>query len=129
MWYMDGMNNFDVELVEKIKRCSHTISGVEGVTPHMLKYNPNTIFINQCPDEKMNFMLDEISYTDEISFIGSVQAVHGNRKSYIKLLNDTYPKFKHYNGVYGLEHNKIVNETKINLNMTPYEIVTGKRLY
>lgn len=122
MWYMDGMNNFDVELIEKIKRCTHAISGVEGVTTHMLKHNPKTIFINQCPDEKMNFMLDEINYKDDISFIGSVQAVHGDRGRYIQTLTKEYPGFKHYNGVYGLKHNEIVNQSKINLNMTPFNV-------
>lgn len=122
LWYMDGMNNFDNELVQKIKRCSYVISGVEGVLPHMLDLNTNSIFINQCPDERMNFMLDNINYKDDISFIGSIQPEHTNREYYINILKESYPGFKHYNGVYGLDHNNIVNNTKINLNITPYDI-------
>ena len=122
MWYMDGMNNFDNELKEKIRRCTHVVSGVEGVTKHALELNPNTTFINQCPDEEMNFMLDDIQYNDDISFIGSVQAVHGDRRMYIDLLSKKYDKFNHYNGVHGLEHNRVVNKSKINLNMTAYDV-------
>lgn len=122
LWYMDGMNNFDNELVEKIKRCSYVISGVEGVTKRFTTLNPNTTFINQCPDDKLNFMLNGIKYNDDITFIGSVQSVHGDRGAYIGALTKAYTNFKHYNGVHGLEHNKVVNESKINLNMTPFDI-------
>jgi len=121
LWYMDAMNNFDDELVEKAKRCDYFISGVEGVTPHAEKYCDNTIFINQCPDDAMNFMLDEFNYVDDATFIGSVDSskIHGDRKRYVDILKNKFPGFKAYNGIYGLEHNEIVNQSKINLNFSP----------
>lgn len=121
MWYMDAMHNFNNELIQKSVRVNYFISGVEGVTDFASKYCDNTIFVNQCPDDKMNFMLENFSYKDDITFIGSSDSskIHNNRKTYINFLNKNFNNFKHYNGVYGLEHNKIVNESKINLNFSP----------
>jgi spore maturation protein CgeB len=45
-------------------------------------------------------------------------------------LRSNFNNFRHYNGVYGLEHNKIVNETKINLNFSPTDSTgVSVRLY
>ncbi len=121
MWYMDAMHNFNNELIQKSVRVNYFISGVEGVTDFASKYCDNTIFVNQCPDDKMNFMLENFSYKDDITFIGSSDSskIHNNRKTYINFLKKNFNNFKHHNGVYGLEHNKIVNESKINLNFSP----------
>lgn len=121
MWYMDAMHNFDNELVEKSKRVNYFISGVEGVTPYAKKFCNNTLFVHQCPDDAMNFMLDNINYKDDITFIGSVDSskIHGDRQMYVNTLNNEFSGFKHYTGIFGLEHNKIVNESKINLNFSP----------
>jgi hypothetical protein len=132
MWYMDAMHNFNEELIQKSKRVNYFISGVEGVTDFATKHCPNTIFVNQCPDDKMNFMLENITYKDDISFIGSSDSskIHNNRRSYINFLRSNFNNFRHYNGVYGLEHNKIVNETKINLNFSPTDSTgVSVRLY
>ena len=121
MWYMDAMHNFNGELTEKTKRCNYFISGVEGVTPHAKQYCENTTFINQCPDEEMNFMLSEFEYTDDATFIGSVDSskIHNDRKKYVDFLKEKVPGFDTYNGLYGLEHNQKVNQSKINLNFAP----------
>jgi len=123
LWYMDAMNNFDGELIEKIKRCNYFICGVEGVVPHAEKFNKNCIFIQQCPDDLMNFLDHDLEdkWLDDISFIGSADssAIHGDRVKYINFLKNSFSSFKHYNGVYGLDHNKIVNQSKINLNFSP----------
>ena len=115
LWYMDPMNNFNNELIEKIKRSTFCISGFENVTPHMLKYNNKSYFIHQCPDEILNRKLENINYIRDVAFIGSIDGgVHSDRASYKNVIN-----FEHFYGVYGEEHNKIVNETKINLNFAP----------
>lgn len=123
LWYMDAMNNFDFELIEKIKRCDYFICGVEGVIPHAEKFNKNCMFLQQCPDDLMNFLDHKLENTwvDDVTFIGSSDSskIHADRYDYINFLKNTFAGFKHYNGVYGLEHNKIVNQSKINLNFSP----------
>lgn len=113
LWYMDAMNNFDQELIEKIKRVDWFINGIEGVVPHGKKYNFNSIFLPQCPDEEMNFPLQDIEYKYDATFIGNIQLnnTHADRLNYYNEVG-----FKHFDNVHGLEHNKVVNQTKINLN-------------
>ncbi|MAH44344.1 hypothetical protein CMI37_00850 [Candidatus Pacearchaeota archaeon] len=114
LWYMDALNNFNTELIEKVKRVSHFICGIDGVVPHGKEHNPNTVFLPQCPDEEMNFMLENIEYKHDATFIGNISpqtGTHGDRLKY-----KTEVGFTHLEGVYGKEHNKVVNESKINLN-------------
>jgi len=115
LWYMDATNNFDQELKEKIKRCSVAIHGIPGIVEHSLILNPNSFFVDQCPDDKMNFMLDDFEYKYDVTFIGQIGngSTHSDRKKYLDSVG-----FKHFNNVYGLEHNRIVNESKINLNFS-----------
>jgi hypothetical protein len=112
LWYMDAMNNFDQELIEKIKRVNWFINGIEGVVPHGMEYNKNTVFLAQCPDEEMNFPLSiECKY--DTTFIGNIQPnnTHSDRMQYFEEVG-----FNHFDNVHGLEHNKVVNASKINLN-------------
>ena len=113
LWYMDAMNNFDQELIEKIKRVDWFINGIEGVVPHGKEYNKNTVFLAQCPDEEMNFPLDEITYKYDATFIGNISYnnTHADRLKYFNEVG-----FNHFDNVHGLEHNKVVNQSKINLN-------------
>jgi hypothetical protein len=125
LWYMDAMNNFDNELIQKIKRVNYFFCGVEGVMEHAEKHNKNCIFVHQCPDEEMNFKIlpfdGDIEWKDDITFIGSADSskIHGDRLKYINMLKSEFDGFKHYNGVFGLRHNEIVNQSKINLNFSP----------
>lgn len=115
LWYMDATNNFNSELQYKIKKSTIAIHGIPGVVEHSLKYNTNSIFIDQCPDSEMNFMLENFTYKHNVTFIGQIggEPTHSDRRRYLNNVG-----FKHFNGVYGLEHNKIVNESKINLNFS-----------
>ena len=118
LWYMDAMHNFNNELIEKLKRVNFFVCGVEGVVKESLKFNKKSFFLHQCPDELQNFHLNkEKKYNDDISFIGSIDSskIHNNREEYVTFLNKNYKKFKHYNNIYSLEHNKKVNYSKINL--------------
>lgn len=115
MWYMDALHNFDLELQEKIKRCTICISGVGLVLDEMAKINSNSFYVDQCPDDQMNFMLDDFEYKYDVSFIGHIGGgIHGDRLHYKQATG-----FNHFTNVYGLEHNKIVNESRINLNFSP----------
>lgn len=114
LWYMDALNNFDEELQEKIRRVNHFICGIEGVVPHGREHNPNTVFLPQCPDEEINFMMDDVTYKHDVTFIGNISphtGTHSDRLDYKNKIG-----FVHMDGVYGLEHNTAVNQSKINLN-------------
>jgi len=117
LWYMDAKNNYNGELIEKIKRVSYAFTGIEGMLPYFQKHNDNSFFLEQCPDEKMNFMYDNISARKhDVVFIGNISGgtgTHADRKLYKKNV-----KFTHFSNVHGLRHNKVVNETKINLNFS-----------
>jgi spore maturation protein CgeB len=115
LWYMDATGNFDNELKYKIKKSTVAVHGIPGMVKYSKEYNYNSFFIDQCPDEKMNFMLDDFEYKYDVTFIGQISNVvtHTDRKKYLNSVG-----FKHFNNVYGLEHNKIVNESKINLNFS-----------
>jgi len=128
LWYMDGMNNFNIELIEKIKKVSYFVGGIEGVVQEAAKYNPNSEFIPQCPDDKMNYPLPDCDSKYDVTFIGNVRAptgTHTDRQKYL----DTV-KFQHFENVHGLEHNLVVNQSKINLNFSHTSTEgTSVRLY
>jgi hypothetical protein len=128
LWYMDGMNNFNAELIEKIKKVSYFVGGIEGVVREALKYNPNSTFIPQCPDDKMNYPLSDCDSKYNVTFIGNVRTptgTHTDRQKYL----DTV-KFQHFENVHGLEHNLVVNQSKINLNFSHTSTQgTSVRLY
>jgi spore maturation protein CgeB len=114
MWYMDSTDNFNQELVEKIKRCTYTVVGIPGMVAHCKRFNKNSYFVDQCPDVDMNFMLEDFDYTHDVTFIGNIaSSTHADRRKYIQAVG-----CEHINGKFGLEHNKIVNESKINLNFS-----------
>jgi len=114
LWYMDALNNFNTELIEKVNRVNHFICGIDGVVPTGKEHNPNTVFLPQCPDEEMNFMLENIEYKHDATFIGNMSPHTGTHSDRLKYKNEV--EFTHLEGVYGKEHNKVVNESKINLN-------------
>lgn len=115
LWYMDALENFNQELIEKIKRANWFINGIEGVVPHGKKFNPNTLYIPQCPDEKMNFPLDKSTYKYDCTFIGHRKEQRG---MYIDFLKKQDFNFHHLDNVHGLQHNQVVNDTRINLNFS-----------
>ena len=115
IWYMDAMHNFNSELQEKIKLCNYSFCGLEGVLNYSKQINKKSFFINQCPDEKLNFLIPYAEKKYNCTFIGNtIGAIHRDRQNYIEKCN-----VKHFEGVYGLDHNMIVNQSKINLNFSP----------
>lgn len=114
-WYMDATNNFDIELQEKIKRSTVALFGLGLIAEMSLKLNKNSYFLDQCPDDKMNFMLNEFEYKYDTTFIGQISGVnvHSDREHYKEVIG-----FNHFDNVHGLEHNNIVNQSKINLNFS-----------
>ena len=122
LWYMDAMHNFNQNLIEKIKVVDSFSCGVPGVNLEAKKYSPNVHFVEQCYDDEFNFPINEVVKDLDITFIGNVGShIHSNRLFYINYLKQNHSLFSHFTGVYGLEHNNIVNRSKINLNFTPID--------
>lgn len=122
LWYMDALHNFDNNLIEKIKLVDSFSCGVPGVNLEAKKYTSKVHFVDQCYDEKLNFPMEHIEKDLDITFIGNVGSkIHGNRLPYINYIKSKHPTFTHFNGIYGLEHTKILNRSKINLNFTPID--------
>lgn len=117
LWYMDGIapHCFNQELFEKIKRCDVFACGIEGGIEKGLELNPNTKYVFQPANDSINKPLG-IKRDIDVSFIGdmSITPAHKNRRKFYDSV-----KFTHFNGVYGVKHNQIVNRSKINLNFAP----------
>lgn len=126
LWYMDALNNYNQELKEKIVRATLCVSGVEAIAPKMSKLNSNTIFVHQCPDENDNYRIEGAKKTIDSLFIGNMNhTIHGNRKKFLDAVG-----FTHRTGVFGKAHNKLVNQTKVNLSFCPMDSVgVSVRLY
>tara|TARA_R110000803_G_C11965083_1_gene319140 strand:+ start:44 stop:955 length:912 start_codon:yes stop_codon:yes gene_type:complete len=121
LWYMDALHNFTPQTIRLVQKINYFICGVPGVVYEGIKYNQNTFFIEQCYDDEFNYPMDNIEKTIDISFIANIDPhpIHSNRQPYIDFINKNFQNFQHINGIYGLEHNKIVNSSKININICP----------
>lgn len=115
LWYMDSVHNMNKELEQKCIASHYVFSSHQGIVDIIVKLNPNTFFLDACPDEKMNFKIDNTIKKYDKVFIGeTASTMHTERNFYIKECDIT-----HFNNVYGLQHNQIVNETKINVGFSP----------
>ena len=124
-WFMDASHNFDATTQSKVEDCSLAISGVEGVWKKMLQLNPNSFFVHQCPDEMDNFKIKGIQKEYDVLFIGNIAGpMHANRLKYLQecgVYNNNINRH-HIKNVYGQHHNKLVNQSKINLNFSPVDL-------
>jgi len=112
MWYMDDIHNADLELRTKLTKCDYVFYTCESLAEFFKKYNQNSHFLHQCPDEKLNYLIPNAEYSRDVCFIGHIGGgSHRERLMYKKEV-----KFDHVQGVFGLDHNKMVNECKINLS-------------
>lgn len=118
MWYMDPLANFDNELAEKIKRCTHTFCALTLPYQEAQKYSDKVHFLHEGFDSAVNYPVD-VPYKHDVSFIGNLR---GERGRYQRKYG-----FHNYTRAYGKEHSIAVAETKINLNFT--EGGTSDRTY
>lgn len=118
MWYMDPLHNYDNELIEKIKRCTHTFCALTEPYLESHKYSKGVHFLQEGYDSLVNYPVD-VPYKYDVSFIGNLR---GERGHYQKKYG-----FHNYTSAYGKEHSIAVAETKINLNFT--EGGTSDRTY
>jgi spore maturation protein CgeB len=120
MWFMDPLHNFDNEVTEKIKHCTHTFCALTLPYYEAQKYSKKAHFLHEGFDSTVNYPVN-IPYKHDVSFIGNLR---GERGKYQKKYG-----FYNYTGAYGEWHSVAVAETKINLNFTEQNEGTSDRTY
>jgi hypothetical protein len=119
LWYMDTMNaNYNEMLIEKIKKCNLIFCSIwDSYIAAKQVGGDKVFFLQEGYDHLCNYPID-LPYLYNVSFIGNLR---NNRFEYHNAIN--FPVIK----AYGIEHSKVVSQTKINLNFT--EGGTSDRTY
>jgi len=121
--YMDPLNsNFNKNLIKKIKHCTMTFcySPIPYIEAKKYSSSGSVYFLQEGFDPLRNIQLDLPKIYD-VSFIGKLR--EDRKKFYEKV------KFHVFTDAYGLEHSKIISQTKINLNFTYKNHGTSERTY
>lgn len=118
MWYMDPLHNFDNEVAEKIKHCTHTFCALTLPYLEAKRYSKNAHFLHEGFDSAVNYPVD-IPYKHDVSFIGNLRGDRANYKKYCF----------NYTNAFGKEHSTAVGESRINLNFTEQNEGTSDRTY
>jgi spore maturation protein CgeB len=120
LWYMDTMNsNFSETLAEKIKKCNLVFCSIWNSYLAAKQIGGDKVFFLQEGYDQLSNYPIELPYKYDVSFIG---ALRNKRFEYHKAIG-----FPVIENAYGVEHSKIVSQTKINLNFT--EGGTSDRTY
>lgn len=110
LWYMDPLNeNYNDELINKIKLCTGTICSSIGPFEESKKYSDNVYFLFEGYDEDVD-KPHNLEKDIDVSFIGTIRE---KRADYYSKIG-----FQNFNNVFREEHAKIVSRSKINLNFS-----------
>jgi len=123
LWYMDALHgNFNKSLIKKIKHCTMTFcsSTIPYVEAKKYSTSGRVYFLQEGFDPLRNVPLDLPKIYD-VSFIGKLR---DDRKPFYEKV-----RFNVFTDAYGLEHSKVVSQTKINLNFTYKNHGTSDRTY
>jgi len=121
MWYMDAFphGNWDNNHIERLKQCSFICCDKTQAVNEALKYNKNVYKLCEGYDQEIDKYIP-LEQNIDVSFIGGI---YGNRASICSAINATV-----YTSVYGLNHSKVVNHSKINLNFCTH-LCASDRIY
>jgi len=125
MWYMDGLENFDLEVIDKFKHSDFIFCAAQKCIPEAKKYCNNSFRHPSAGgfDSRIHHPVN-IPKIRNVAFIGDVDNyVLSYRKKFKREVN-----FDIINGVYNEMHSITVSETKINLSFTEGTGVSN-RLY
>tara|TARA_R100001509_G_scaffold62552_2_gene34484 strand:- start:297 stop:1160 length:864 start_codon:yes stop_codon:yes gene_type:complete len=109
LWFMDALCNYDEEMLQKSSLVSYVCCDKKNVLRESLKVNEKSFYVCEGFDQEVDNPHD-VEEKYDVSFIGSI---YGDRQQYIE--NSSYD-IKTFNNVYGIEHAKVVGQSKINLN-------------
>jgi len=120
LWYMDTLNeNYNNSLIQKIKKCDLVFCGIWASYLKAKELGGDKVFfLQEGYDHLVNYPM-ELPYKYDVSFLG---ALRNKRHEYHKAINFTL-----IGDAFGLEHTKVVTQSKINLNFT--EGGTSDRTY
>jgi spore maturation protein CgeB len=105
LWMMDNWNNMDQELIDKVIHCDIAFFAGWRELEWGKSLNKNSFKLHGGYDPKLHHPID----TEKIYNVTFIGNIHPYRKKYVGL-------FKHIEGVYNLEHSKVVSQSRINLN-------------
>lgn len=120
LWYMDPVNtNFSSSLTDKINKCGLVFCSIWDAYLKAKTIGGNKVyFLQEGYDHLSNYPIN-LPYQYDVAFIG---ALRNRRFEYYNAIH-----FPVISNAYGVEHSKIVSQTKINLNFT--EGGTSDRTY
>ncbi len=121
LWYMDPMINVDEELFQKIHKSDYVFYAAPAVYKKLKNENPNSYFIHEGYDSTVHKFYDKIDYVYDTSFIGVLKE---HRAQYYNHFN-----FNCFTDKFNHDHNRIVNQTRININFTNNREGTSDRAY
>jgi len=109
LWFMDAVNagHWNSELQDKIIHCNHVFCDKTQAVDLGLQLNPNTHFLCEGYDSDVDTPIN-VPQDIKVSFIG---APYGARASMCSAVGA-----KVIQGVYGLNHSRVVSRSQINLN-------------
>lgn len=113
LWYMDPMNNFDQELIDKIRCATISCFALKEPYEQAKRYSKRVYFVHEGFDPKCDFVLPDIKPEYDVSFIGNMAHVNDDRTIYRKEI-----PFVNITDAYRSDHSTAVAKSKINLNFT-----------
>jgi spore maturation protein CgeB len=117
LWYMDNFHNLDQEVRSKMKECNYVFCSTRRSCNVATLYNSNVSRLTGGFDPTTHRPMNLYKSRD-VLFIGSM---HSNRPIYQKAVG-----FPVVHGVYNEEHCRLVNETKVNINITEGDGVSNR---
>ena len=121
LWYMDPMINVDQELTQKITQANLVFYTAPAVYRQLKDQNSQSYLIHEGYDPKIHKFYDKIDFLYNASFLGYLKE---HRRQYHESYN-----FSCFTDKYNIDHCKIVNQTRINLNFTNNKEGTSDRAY
>lgn len=120
LWYMDPMGNFNKELKDKIKYCTHTFCALQKPMAEARKYSKNVHFLHEGFDPDVDRPHD-VPYKYNATFIGNLRGDRGHQVVKLGL--------RHLHGIFGEAHAKVVSESRINVNFVDNNAGASDRVY
>lgn len=127
MWNVDVRKNLSDWglLIEFIRELDYYFTVGLGVVADWQKINPQSYFLTQgIQEERYHKTIpteEQIKkYSCDVSFIGSLSnpTIHRERRYLLETLRHSIYDVKHFEGIYGDEHNAAVSCARINLGIT-----------
>lgn len=109
MWYMDDIYNINKEFMDKLQFSDFIFTSCPGCED-IFRNNGGKVFRVQCSYDPEQHKPINVPKIRDVAFIGDLRPYRKAFRNHVE--------FDVIIGVYGIEHSKVVSETKINLSFT-----------